>query len=338
VARNRGCLSDLSPLSARLLGLRAGIVGGAPRSAAAVARILHVNAQREAQLEHGALLALTRDARGGCPSTAVSMPVASAGRPLVTATGGPFGGSNGLTAIGGGAGSSATRSGANMTHGGSKGASGSGGSGSLALTPGFTRPAHGSKRIQRAALTGSGDPSAVSILVVCLMTAAGLAAVFVLTRRRQPAAEGLPAGDGERPQLVAAAAAPAAAAAEAAEAKPATGGPAASSAEPESSGAAGAGAAAGAASAGSAAGATPDAKPAPSSTTPASETSSAPGPGDQAPPRPAGLPARINPSVPVRSHSQLRQRGPRVALGLTVLGGLARVLASWWARRRSGPR
>jgi hypothetical protein len=72
VQRDEGCLSALPPGQAQLLVLRADLGGPSPRSAAAVARILHISAAREAGLERSALSALISSARGGCPASGVS--------------------------------------------------------------------------------------------------------------------------------------------------------------------------------------------------------------------------------------------------------------------------
>ncbi len=91
VARDRGCVSRLSPGQAQLLGLRAGLTGEQPRSALTVARVLHVTAQREAQLEHDALTALSRTSVYGCPGTPTTTSVYDAGFALLITPNGPFG-------------------------------------------------------------------------------------------------------------------------------------------------------------------------------------------------------------------------------------------------------
>jgi hypothetical protein len=96
VARNRGCLTSLTPQSQRLLGLRAGI-GGPSHSAGATARILHIGTQRESLLEQASLLALSTAcgaswgsagqepaASHGAASTGVSGTSPSAGPTLVS--------------------------------------------------------------------------------------------------------------------------------------------------------------------------------------------------------------------------------------------------------------
>jgi hypothetical protein len=65
VERYQGCMGSIDSRSQRLLSLRAGL-HGSPRSAGAVARILHVSAGREQLLERMSLLALQTAGRGGC--------------------------------------------------------------------------------------------------------------------------------------------------------------------------------------------------------------------------------------------------------------------------------
>jgi hypothetical protein len=65
----------VAPAPRRLLSLRAGLTG-APRSAAAVARILHVTLRRERLLEQLALRELREAATGGCAGGATSSPEA----------------------------------------------------------------------------------------------------------------------------------------------------------------------------------------------------------------------------------------------------------------------
>jgi hypothetical protein len=104
VERYQGCVGSLDSRSQRLLSLRAGL-HGSPRSAGAVARILHVSAGREQLLERMSLLALQTAGRDGCGgSPAVNMvPVsgpaqltstapwvtASSATPVSTASGSP---------------------------------------------------------------------------------------------------------------------------------------------------------------------------------------------------------------------------------------------------------
>jgi hypothetical protein len=77
VSRLRGCLATLNPGARRLLSLRAG-VGGAPRSAVAVARILHVSRTREQLLEQLSVMQLSNDAAAPCAGAGVGS-TASAG-------------------------------------------------------------------------------------------------------------------------------------------------------------------------------------------------------------------------------------------------------------------
>jgi len=65
VTRLRGCLATLDPRSLRLLSLRAGL-DGSPRSATAVARILHVSLTREQLLEQLSLVELQSQAGAVC--------------------------------------------------------------------------------------------------------------------------------------------------------------------------------------------------------------------------------------------------------------------------------
>ena len=69
VTRLRGCLATLDPRSLRLLSLRAGL-DGSPRSATAVARILHVSLTREQLLEQLSLVELQSQAGAACAGTA----------------------------------------------------------------------------------------------------------------------------------------------------------------------------------------------------------------------------------------------------------------------------
>jgi hypothetical protein len=70
VVRLSRCVSTLKPRSQRLMLLRAGVSGAAPRSRRAVARTLHISVAREIRLEHAALLRLQRGARAQrCGST-----------------------------------------------------------------------------------------------------------------------------------------------------------------------------------------------------------------------------------------------------------------------------
>ena len=83
VRRYQGCLSSLDSRSQRLLSLRSGL-HSAPRSAASVARILHISAGREQLLEQMSLLSL-QDAgqRHGCSGASTSTSSGSA--PVVPA-------------------------------------------------------------------------------------------------------------------------------------------------------------------------------------------------------------------------------------------------------------
>jgi hypothetical protein len=73
VKRLHGCLASVAPAPRRLLSLRAGLTG-APRSAAAAARILHVTLRRERLLEQLALRELREAATGGCAGGAATSP------------------------------------------------------------------------------------------------------------------------------------------------------------------------------------------------------------------------------------------------------------------------
>jgi hypothetical protein len=75
VTRLHGCLGSLTTQSRRLLSLRAGL-NGAPRSASAVARVLHVSLQREGLLEQLSLIELQTSTSGGCAgASAVRTPI-----------------------------------------------------------------------------------------------------------------------------------------------------------------------------------------------------------------------------------------------------------------------
>jgi hypothetical protein len=75
VKRLHGCLGSLTTQARRLLSLRAGLTG-APRSASAVARVLHVSLQREGLLEQLSLIELQTSTSGGCAgASAVRTPI-----------------------------------------------------------------------------------------------------------------------------------------------------------------------------------------------------------------------------------------------------------------------
>jgi hypothetical protein len=85
VARLHGCLASLDPGARRLLSLRAG-VGGSPRGAAAVARILHVSPAREQLLEQLSVMQLRNQAGAPCAATTSSATTGTA-EPIVALSG-----------------------------------------------------------------------------------------------------------------------------------------------------------------------------------------------------------------------------------------------------------
>ncbi|HEX3831923.1 MAG TPA: hypothetical protein VHW04_08125 [Solirubrobacteraceae bacterium] len=85
VERYQGCVGSLDSRSQRLLSLRAGL-HGSPRSAGAVARILHVSAGREQLLERMSLLTLQTAGRGGCGGSSAVATVPVSGPAQLTST------------------------------------------------------------------------------------------------------------------------------------------------------------------------------------------------------------------------------------------------------------
>jgi hypothetical protein len=108
LARLRGCLGTLDSGSRRLLSLRAGL-HGSPRSAGAVARLLHVTPARERLLERLSLVELQNSAGGPCPGAAPTSSRATAPSALSLSPSVP-----GLSATGPGSASSGSHTGARL--------------------------------------------------------------------------------------------------------------------------------------------------------------------------------------------------------------------------------
>jgi hypothetical protein len=281
VARDRGCLTRLSSGQVRLLGLRAGIISRRPQSAVAVAHLLHMSVRREARLEHRALLALTRQARGGCPKMSTAAAIYATAYPALGPFSSPFGGSPGLEPVAG------------SGPGTVVAANGSSGSDRKSGGAGVTRGAHGSKHagkpLQGAEVTPSHGTPALAIVLGCLLGAM-LLSLLLLVMRRSHVLETGPTAARRWPHSAQALA---------------TRAIARKSAPPA-----------------------------------ANETDGeAPPPGTALVKRTeAGVSTRGVSSLPARLVGYVRQVGPMLGVVLTMLGGLARVLAAWLTGRRSRSR
>jgi hypothetical protein len=197
VERYRGCVGSLDGRSQRLLSLRAGL-HGSPRSAGAVARILHVSAGREQLLERMSLLALQTAGRDGCGGSAavttVSGPAqltntapwvtASSATPVSTASGSPSA-------------ASASQGAASQQH---VHAAGGRSAAPVVITPTATRT------VEQASTGQDAVSWPEIVLLVLLVMAVSLVLVPGVRRRVLPALAALPAEGyvGRAPEIPAA--------------------------------------------------------------------------------------------------------------------------------------
>lgn len=339
--RDRGCLSSLSPGEQRLLTLRAGLDGGSARSAATVARILHLSAAREARAEGRALGDLSGQADHGCRQGAAAASFAmfaGSGRAAMVSWITPaLAPETGIAAGAGSSFSPATASGpVRVKKAAAKLASD--------LTTGVTRASgktkskHGSGQNNGVAVAINPSSSTTSLLPIVIallaLTGAGLL-LWPLLQRRLRTANAADAGADGKPAPAANGANGATGASPAsggADASPANGAPVASAAAspdaspmaqssapsasavlspvgPAGATAAGAAAAGAAAGRGPATGAEEAAVAAPSSATPAPSPAAAPAPGPARAGRANGRRAAM-----LAVGSAAAMRGLRVAL------------------------
>jgi hypothetical protein len=185
VERYQGCIGSLDGRSQRLLSLRAGL-HGAPRSAGAVARILHLSAGREQLLERMSLLALQTAGRGGCGGSTTVTTVPVSGPPQLTSTA-PWVTTSGATPVSTASGSSSAGSAGSRQH---VRAAGGRSAAPVVITPAATRT------VEQAS-TGQDAVSWPEIILLVLLVAA--VSVFLVPgvrRRLLPALAGLPTAEG----------------------------------------------------------------------------------------------------------------------------------------------
>lgn len=189
VERYQGCVGSLDSRSQRLLSLRAGL-HGAPRSAGAVARILHVSAGREQLLERMSLLALQTAGRGGCGG-APAVTTVPGSRPAQLTSTAPWVTTSSATPVSTASGSpsaaSASPGAASQQH---VRAAGGRSAAPVVITPAATRT-------MEQASTGQDAVSWPEIvLLVILVMAVSLILVPGVRRRLLPALAGLPPAEG----------------------------------------------------------------------------------------------------------------------------------------------
>ena len=186
VQRYRGCLGSLDASSQRLLSLRAGL-HGSPRSAHAVARILHITSSHEQLLEQMSLVALQTTGTGGCTSSPAVTGAASTGVAQLT-TAAPWVAPSSVPV------STLTAAPAASSSSSANGPGGHVGSGRSAKPVVITRSA---MRTAEQAATGQ---SSLSWVVIAVLAMLGIAVSLVLLpgvrRRLVPLLAGTPSADG----------------------------------------------------------------------------------------------------------------------------------------------
>lgn len=192
VERYPGCMGTLDSRSQRLLSLRAGL-HGSPRSAGAVARILHVSAGREQLLERMSLLALQTAGRGGCSGSPAVTTVPVSGPAQLTGSA-PWVAGSRATPVSTGSGSSSAASPGSASSGAASQqhvrAAGGRSATPVVITPAATRTVE----------LASAGQDAVSWPVIVLLAILVMAALLVLVpgvrRRLLPTLAGLPPAEG----------------------------------------------------------------------------------------------------------------------------------------------
>jgi hypothetical protein len=184
VERYQGCVGSLDSRSQHLLSLRAGL-HGSPRSAGAVARILHVSAGREQLLERMSLLALQTAGRGGCGGSPAVTTVPVSGPAQLTSTA-PWVTASSATPVSTASGSSAASASPGAASGQHVRAAGGRSAAPVVITPTATRT------VEQAS-TGQGAVSWPEIvLLVLLVMAVSLVLMPGVRRRLLPALAALP--------------------------------------------------------------------------------------------------------------------------------------------------
>lgn len=179
-------MGSLDGRSQRLLSLRAGL-HGSPRSAGAVARILHVSAGREQLLERMSLLALQTAGRGGCGGSSALTTVPVSGPAQLTSAA-PWVTASSTTPVSTGSGSrSATGSTASQQH---VRAAGGRSAAPVVVTPAAIRT------VEQASTGRDAVSWPEIILLVLLVMAVGLVLVPEVRRRLLPALAALPPAEG----------------------------------------------------------------------------------------------------------------------------------------------
>ena len=187
VQRYHGCLGSLDARSRGLLSLRAGL-HGSPRSARAVARILHISPGRERLLEQMSLLTL-QSTGGGCgsPRAVTSAPATGAAQLTATApwvaqsSAAPV--STSVTARPASPSSSSNGSRSHVRSGGGRSVK------PVVITPSATRTVEQAATGQ-GSLVGRGRASAILAMAVSLVLLPGV------RRRLLPLLAGAPPADG----------------------------------------------------------------------------------------------------------------------------------------------
>jgi hypothetical protein len=333
VERYQGCVGSLDNRSQRLLSLRAGL-HGSPRSAGAVARILHVSAGREQLLERMSLLALQTAGRDGCGGSPAVTTVPVSGPAQLTSTA-PWVTASSATPV-------STASGSTSAASASPGAAsqqhvhavGGRSAAPVVITPTATRT------VEQASTGQDAVSWPEIVLLVLLVMAVSLVLVPGVRRRLLPALAALPPAEGYVGRAGAPVAGVTAATALAGAAAPALDATAPAAPAPDATAAA-----APAPDATAPAAPAPDATapeiPAPEATVPDAPVAVAPAPEPAAePPNAAPAPApQPQPEGPTLNHQPvgqaqhhsrwawMREHATQGALVATVLaGGLARIL------------
>ena len=191
VERYQGCMGSLDSRSERLLSLRAGL-HGSPRSAGAVARILHISAGREQLLERMSLLALQTAGHGGCGGSSAVTTVPVSGPTQLTSTA-PWVTGSGATPVSTGSGSSSASPGSASSGAPSQQhvrAAGGRSAAPVVITPAATRT------VEQASTGQDAVSWPEIVLLAILVMAVSLVLVPAVRRRLMPALAGLPPAEG----------------------------------------------------------------------------------------------------------------------------------------------
>jgi hypothetical protein len=312
VDRYRGCIGSLDSRSQRLLSLRAGL-HGPPRSAGAVARILHISAGREQLLERMSLLALQTTGRGGCggSSAVATVPISE---PAQLTSAASWVASAGATPV-------STASGSPSTSSPSSPQQQVRAAGGRPAPPVVITPA-GTRTVEQASAGQDAVAWPEIVLLMILVLVVSLVALPGVRRRILPALAALPTVEGHADRTgvanVVAASALADASGRPPEALPAPEAPPAAEALPAPEALPAAGTPESLESAGPAAG------PPPSASSPAGEPQA----------QPEGPTANPEPAVQIQTRpAWAREHATQGALVATVLaGGLVRILRRWRGR------